>query len=343
MTDLGYNSAAMEMNPFYKMRAGAEEFPLMVHIEITYVCNSKCPHCPYTESNSDIRRFNWDKGNRHISVGLFQKVADEVGSHGRFLRITGGGEPMMHPECVNLIEYAKKVGCSVGLITNGSLITPPVADALLDVGLDVIEFSVDAADHKTYKKVRAGLDWNQLMRNMEYILSRRNSENLKTRIITSVINQKSVMDKIEAIEAFWKQRVDHVVIRKFLSWGMVNRKLSGDDIPFLNVDTPCPYPYERCIITQEGKLVLCGYDIEGANAVGNISETTIKAIWNSVEYKKLREAMWLKHYDEIPFCRDCQDRIYRSWDHNYLKTLELSDSGREVNIHSHVCGKDSKD
>ena len=41
----------------YGLRRGAEEFPLMLVISIIYPCNFGCPNCPYTDSNSEIRRF----------------------------------------------------------------------------------------------------------------------------------------------------------------------------------------------------------------------------------------------------------------------------------------------
>ena len=41
----------------YGLRAGAEEFPLMIVISIIYPCNYGCPNCPYTDGNSEIRRF----------------------------------------------------------------------------------------------------------------------------------------------------------------------------------------------------------------------------------------------------------------------------------------------
>jgi len=318
----------------HKMREGAEDFPLMVHLELTYVCNSKCLHCPYTPSNSDIRVSNLEKGNRHMPPELFKRIADEVGDFKRFLRITGGGEPMMHPNCVDLLLYAKKVGCSVGLITNGSLITPPVSDALLGAGVDVIEVSVDAADYETYRKIRIGLDWEHLMRNIDYMLERRNKEKLPTRIIVSVVHQKNNADLIEDIENFWKEKVDYVIIRKFLSWGIVNRGLAGDNTPFLEQETPCPYPYERTVVTLEGEVVLCGYDVRSEQAFGDVRKQSISEIWNSHAYKGLREKMWLKDFNAIPFCRDCQDRIFRSWDHNYLKTLK--ESQERLNIKAEI-------
>jgi hypothetical protein len=46
----------------YKIRSGAEEFPLMVVISIIYPCNFGCPNCSYTDGNSEIRKFYHSEG-----------------------------------------------------------------------------------------------------------------------------------------------------------------------------------------------------------------------------------------------------------------------------------------
>jgi len=83
-----------------------------------------------------------------MSEEIFKKIADEAGPHGAYLRISGGGEPMLHPQAVELFTYAKRVGCKIGLITNGSAFTSGTRFRS-SIGLDMIEFSVDARDPET--------------------------------------------------------------------------------------------------------------------------------------------------------------------------------------------------
>jgi len=39
---------------------------------------------------------------------IFKRLASEVGSHGAYLRVSGGGEPMLHPQAVEFLEFAKR-------------------------------------------------------------------------------------------------------------------------------------------------------------------------------------------------------------------------------------------
>ena len=97
----------------YGIREEAKDFPMMVVLSFVYVCNAGCPNCPY--NNSDIRDDYADA--LFMPDDLFKKIADECGPYGAMLRISGGGEPMLHPNAVELLEYAKARGAKVGLIT----------------------------------------------------------------------------------------------------------------------------------------------------------------------------------------------------------------------------------
>ncbi len=108
----------------YGMRRGAEEFPLMVVISIIYPCNFGCPNCPYTDGNSEIRQFYHEHKGDLIPTELWRKMADEIGPYGAWMRCTGGGEPMLHPAMVDMVEYAKHRGARIWMNTNGSMFGP---------------------------------------------------------------------------------------------------------------------------------------------------------------------------------------------------------------------------
>lgn len=316
----------------FGLRKEAEEYPLMVHVLASYVCNSKCKNCPFTETNTNIRKRYREMGAEFIPSEIFKMVADECGKFKSFMRITGGGEPLIHPDLIDLIIYAKSAGAGVGIITNGSLLFPEKSDKLLAANADAIEISVDAADKETYSKIRRGLDWDVLMSNIKHLVEKRNKLQAKTKVIVSVVNQKIVADKIKEIENFWNQLVDYVIIRKFLSWGVVNKRGSGDPSPYISKNTPCPYPFERIVVDSTGDILLCGYDIEGKTSFGNMRNETIQSVWKGEKLNWWREKMLKGEYDEIPMCKYCQDRQYRSWDYNYLRSLKQAENGRKKKI-----------
>lgn len=308
----------------YGIRPEAKEFPMMCVISFVYVCNASCPNCPYTLS--DIRESFSDKP--FMEQDTFKIIADQCGKYGAYIRISGGGEPMLHPQAQELLVYAKEVGAKVGLITNGSLFNKAILSRLISANIDVIEFSADAGDMQTYERVRPGLDWENLVHNVELAVEIRNRLRGKTKIIVSAINQKGV--DIDQVEKFWQSRVDNFQKRKFLTWGIGNPEQSADITPYLDTrNTPCPFIFERLNIDSRGNVMVCGYDIAAKTNFGNVHEKSIKEIWHGEDFEYYRQIHLSGRGKEIVLCKECPDWQYRSWTHNYWNLVKEAEKTRQ--------------
>lgn len=302
----------------YGIKEGAEKFPLMVVIGLSYVCNSSCPSCPYT--NSEIRDDYRD--HPFMAEETFKIIADECGKHGAWLRVSGGGEPMLHPRATELLLYAKGAGAKVGLITNGSRFTEEDTKRIIQAEVDAVEFSVDAGDPVTYARLRAGLDWERLVGNVRRFVTIRNKTGSSTRIIASAVNQKGV--DIDAVTAFWAPIVDKLQIRKYLTWGINDPEKTADAQPYLPPEDqiPCPFIFERLNIDSKGKVTVCGFDIVSVTDMGNVHEQSIEEIWHSEGFEHFRRMHLERRAEEIAMCSECPDWKYRSWKYNYWKIIK---------------------
>jgi radical SAM protein with 4Fe4S-binding SPASM domain len=325
------NSVVTDMEE-YGLRPEASKFPMMLVLSVAYPCNALCPHCPYT--NSTIRKEYRDAP--FMPSETFRKIADEAGPHGAYLRLSGGGEPMLHEDAVELMQYAKEKGCKIGLITNGSLFDRESLRALVEAEVDLIEFSVDACDEPTYDIVRKGLDWGTLVENVKIAVEERNKARSSTKIIASAVNQVSV--DIDAVEKFWVEDigVDYLIKRKFLTWGL-NTSLddgrSADPAAYLNTDeVPCPFLFERLNIDSRGNVMVCGYDISANTRMGNVTTESIADIWHGEGFQWYREKHLSGTGKEISLCSQCPDWQYRSWTHNYWKVVKNAEENRQMKI-----------
>ncbi|WP_198947916.1 radical SAM/SPASM domain-containing protein [Magnetofaba australis] len=312
----------------YGMRAQAVDYPMMLVLALVYPCNAKCPHCPYTQSN--IRQSYRDAP--YMPASLFQAIADESGPHAAYLRISGGGEPLLHPQAIELLTYAKQVGCRVGLITNGSLLDEANSRALLAAEVEMIEVSVDAGDAAAYAKARVGLDWETLVRNLTRLLQLRDALGGVSRIVVSGVAQRGV--DLDAAERFWMQRVgvDHFIRRKFLTWGdntTLDPDWSADAEPYIDAgNVPCPFLFERLNIDTRGNVMLCGFDIAGRTHMGRAPEQSIRDIWLGEGFARYRAQHLAGNGARMPLCAECPDWRYRSWGHNYWKATALAEHAR---------------
>lgn len=131
-----------------------------VYVEPTNRCNLECRTC--------IRN-NWDEPLGSMQESTFQILLDDISQLPKPPSIFFGGlgEPLSHPRIVNWISAAKDLGCTVEIITNGTLLTEKRSQALIDAGLDVLWVSVDGARPDSYADVRLGAELPKVLENIE--------------------------------------------------------------------------------------------------------------------------------------------------------------------------------
>ena len=78
----------------------------------------------------------------------------------------GVGEPMLVKNLPDMIRYLKARGTYVLFNTNGTLLQPKRFQELIDTGLDELRVSLDAADRKSYAKVRGKDFFDRIVRDV---------------------------------------------------------------------------------------------------------------------------------------------------------------------------------
>ena len=101
-------------------------------------CNLRCVHC-YSQS----RDLAYD-GELSLDEGL--RMIDDLAAFGAPVLLFSGGEPLMHPHLFALIAHARAQGMRAVLSTNGTLITPEVAQRLQEFGLSYVGVSLDGLE-----------------------------------------------------------------------------------------------------------------------------------------------------------------------------------------------------
>lgn len=134
-----------------------------LYIEPTNACNLSCRTC--------VRNV-WEDPAGYMSLASFRRVlsgmreislplVDRTGPAGAAARdctvfFGGYGEPLAHPDIVQMVMEARALGGPVELITNGTLLDDEMASGLVAAGLDRLWVSLDGARPESYADVRLG-------------------------------------------------------------------------------------------------------------------------------------------------------------------------------------------
>jgi len=129
---------------------------------ITARCNLACTHC-YLRSGPGRQRE--DELTTDEAIALI----DDLVTADVPLLLFSGGEPLMREDFWDLVEHTRKCGLPAALSTNGTLITPRVAQRLRDTGIGYAGISLDgatAATHDAFRKAPGSFDRSvQALRN----------------------------------------------------------------------------------------------------------------------------------------------------------------------------------
>ncbi len=97
---------------------------LTLDIETSRACNLKCLYCYSSAGRPMENELTLDEIRGAISQAVDLGV--------RVITIIGGGEPLMHPHILDIIDYVAAQGVHANLFTNATLITPAVAQFLAE-------------------------------------------------------------------------------------------------------------------------------------------------------------------------------------------------------------------
>jgi MoaA/NifB/PqqE/SkfB family radical SAM enzyme len=130
-----------------------------LYVEITNTCNLDCLMC--------VRRA-WDEPTGHMPLATFLNLMEQL----RRLPVPptvhlgGYGEPMFHPDWLEMVRQAKAVGARVEITTNGTLLNAETAATLIELDLDRLVVSIDGASPESYGDIRQNGSLAQVVENM---------------------------------------------------------------------------------------------------------------------------------------------------------------------------------
>jgi MoaA/NifB/PqqE/SkfB family radical SAM enzyme len=130
-----------------------------VYIEPTNRCNLDCRIC---------MRHAWDEPLGQMSMDTFSRIIDGLRAYSPPPTIFFGalGEPLAHPDILDMVVQAKALGSSVELITNATLLTKDLSKQLIDAGLDVLWASLDGVTPESFGDLRLGALLPEVLANL---------------------------------------------------------------------------------------------------------------------------------------------------------------------------------
>jgi len=295
------------------------EFPPILVIAVTNVCDMACIHCahPVIKKDADYRA-------SYMDAAIHTKIVEET-KHFKdklwVFRYAADGESLLHPNFLDMVEETKRAGIGpVDLTTNAMSLNEEKMRRLLLAPIDVIDISTDAYSKETYEKIRIKGKFDVVTANTKRLLELRDELGSPTKIMVSIIAQKQALHEIELFKAYWGQYVDEVLVRGLnndLGIVPVEETYFDDDL----TRWPCPQFWKRVTINMHGDVRFCVEDWRNQGVVGNVKDQGIQEIWQSEAYEKFRQLHMTGRWGDMKMCKECMDWQHMEWDHGFEKAI----------------------
>ncbi len=124
---------------------GCIGFPIHPVWEVTNACNLRCEQC-HACSGKQLPG--------ELSTAEGKKLLDSIARIDEFRMLAfGGGEPLLRPDILELVGYARNLGLEISIATNGTLLTPDMAKEFKKMGVANIAVGLNANDQSIHEGI----------------------------------------------------------------------------------------------------------------------------------------------------------------------------------------------
>ena len=272
----------------------------LVH-DITYQCNCKCKICERWKKSTEIKD--------ELTIEEISNMLRDAKKAGILLYVVEGGEPLLHKDLPEILQYAKRLDFHTTIVTNGFYLKERYKEIIPFT--DSITISIDA--HDTLHDKMRGLN-GLLEKAIEGIKLCKNSD---TKMMINCVLCKMNKDKIEGIVRLSEELKLPIIFQPMDIYKGYNEylrltkselqksfsqivKLKKAGFPILNSyqylkyiinckSYVCHAPKCYTYIIPNGNIVSCCDIID--QVWGNIRDITFKEIFISKDFKEFNKKM----------------------------------------------------
>ncbi len=286
--------------------------PFIIFVDPSDKCNFQCKFCPTGDRN--LMKETPGRNYGHMDFDLYKKIINDICKFDkpiRVLRLYKDGEPLLNPNFIDMVKYAKDTNCTerIDTTTNASLLSPKKNIEMINAGLDRINISIEGINTQQYLEFsQFKINFEELIDNIAHLYeNRKNCE-----IIVKINGDLLSHDDKQQFYNMFGDIADGVYIEHIMScWPefqlrevSVNQEhgIYGQEIKEVSV---CPYVFYSFSINSDGSASLCFLDWARKLIIGDVNTQSVKEIWLGDKMKEYQK-MFLKHErKKHPVCGNC--------------------------------------
>lgn len=242
-----------------------------------------------------------------MSVNQFRQIVAGCQSYDDICLTLGGfGEPMAHPQLMDIIAIAKNAGIfAINIETDGRRLDDKMADMLLNSDVDVLSVFLDADSENLYRQVKGEGGFDELTARLEAFVEASNKVN-GPQVVPHLVKTRQTMAEMERFYDRWLKTCGAAVI---VGYNDFAGQIADQSV--MNMCPPRRFPCRRlwrCLtIFADGTATICPQDFKAAHSLGNAFTISVEDLWSGETINALRQAHLKNDYGINPLCTHCKE------------------------------------
>ncbi|MBQ7233260.1 MAG: SPASM domain-containing protein [Bacillales bacterium] len=282
--------------------------PFSLNIGVSEICNFRCNYCMH--STIDGKKY---LNCGFIDMNTFEKIlldASELSPNYNIVNLIGMGEPLLHPDIIEMVNKVRKSGISkrIEITTNASKLTPELSLGLINAGLTRLIVSIQGVTEEKYKEIcGVKLNLDNLINNLKFFYENKHNTEVYIKIADTALEQEELIFyemfspyadviNIENTVPLFKD-VDYTNIIK-------RKEIKSRYGTSIQHQQCCQMIFYALFIRPNGDVSPCCLLPEPVN-LGNIYNNTLKEIWNGEVRNEFLKLHLRKERHKNMHCKGC--------------------------------------
>jgi MoaA/NifB/PqqE/SkfB family radical SAM enzyme len=307
-----YGSAEKHKN-YYRLAAARKRGALKVNASPVYIrfetharCNLRCCWAHRSPNHPGLR----PRGP--AGLDLARRVLDQVGDDLYQVILAHWGEPTLNRQLPEFVRLFHETGIYTAFDTNMTLMTPRLAAALVDAGLDYVSASIDGVSQQVYAQYRRNGDAAKAIAGLRYLADYKQRVGRSTPFIRW---QYLVFEHNEHEIELARTLARDIGLNSFDVFGGSGRPWSADagfTNPPADPERPagllCQDPWTYLAIDWDGAVHLCCKAFAARDVMGHMDDHDLRTIFDNERFQLARRVIrggtWSESDGRIP-CTGC--------------------------------------
>ncbi len=194
-----------------------------VQIEVTNGCNFRCKHCYLGDNNF-----------QNMSLDMIKKIGEDAKRLGVTSIAITGGEPLLHDDIKDILNYLHEKGLYTELYTNGYLLDEKFCDFLRSINIGNVHLSLDGhteALHDALRNKRGS--FKKTISAINYLKKR------DIQIVVTCVLSKYTLEYVDEIIEFFESQGLQYKLDFLVEEGYAKQEKNSFSLSF--------YEYAKCI------------------------------------------------------------------------------------------------